>query len=128
MTRETVLAAVLGAWAAAACAAPVPREEQRPPVPLAGSVWEGDGVVARTVYEFHADGSMSLTYGGTRHANCGTWQQTGTNIYWETNGKYCEFEGKLTGTSISGRSWNKPGGKWQLTVRRKAAPAGEGRE
>ena len=109
----------------AAAGAPVPREEQRPPVPLAGSVWEGDGVVARTVYEFHPDGRMTLTYGGSTHHNCGTWRQAGTEIYWETNGKYCEFEGRLAGTTIRGRSWNQPGGKWNLTVKRKTAPAGE---
>ena len=92
---------------------------------LAGSVWEGDGVVARTVYEFHEDGRMSLTYNGTRHANCGTWQQTGNRVYWETHEKFCEFEGKLAGTTVSGKSWNKPGGRWELTVKRKPAPPGE---
>jgi hypothetical protein len=104
---------------AGSAAAPVPREEQRPPVPLAGSVWEGDGVVAPTVYVFNEDGRMTLTYKGNTHLNCGTWEQHGTRIYWQTNNRYCEFEGKLTGTTISGRSWNKPGGNWQLTVKRK---------
>jgi hypothetical protein len=100
--------------------APIPRESQRPPVPLAGSVWEGDGVVAPTVYEFHPDGRISMSYNGLRHQNIGTWQQDGTRVYWEANQRYCEFEGTLTGTTITGRSWNKPGGKWTLTVKRKS--------
>jgi hypothetical protein len=123
MFRVSVVGVVL--FAVAAAGAPVPREDQRPPVPLAGSVWEGDGVVARTVYEFHEDGRMSLTYQGSRYANCGTWHQTGTSVYWETHQKYCEFEGKLTGTTVRGKSWNQPGGKWELTVKRTAAPKGD---
>jgi hypothetical protein len=110
------------ALAASSGGAPVPREEQRPPVPLADSVWEGDGVVARTLYEFHPDGRISMTYNGNRHLNIGTWQQDGTRIYWEANNRYCEFEGTLTGTTITGKSWNKPGGQWTLTVKRKTAP------
>lgn len=102
-----------------AVGAPVPREDQRPPVPLAGSVWEGDGVVAKTVYEFHPDGRISMTYSGRRHHNIGTWTQEGTRVYWEANKRYCEFEGTLRGTTITGHSWNKPGGNWTLTVRRK---------
>ncbi len=102
--------------------APVPREEQRPPVPLSGSVWEGDGVVAPTRYTFHPDGRLTLEYQGATYPNCGTWRQSGTDVYWETNNKYCEFEGTLKGTTVTGKSWNKPGGKWVLTVRRTMAP------
>jgi hypothetical protein len=103
--------------------APIPRENMRPPVPLAGTVWEGDGVVAATIYEFHPDGRISMTYLNFRHRNIGTWQQDGTRIYWEANGRYCEFEGTLSGTTITGKSWNKPGGNWTLTVKRKSIEA-----
>lgn len=109
--------------ATSAGGAPVPREELRPPVPLAGSTWEGDGVVAQTVYEFHPDGRITMSYSGARYVNIGTWQQDGTRIYWEANNRYCEFEGKLKGTTITGRSWNKPGGNWTLTVKRTRAPS-----
>jgi hypothetical protein len=108
---------------AATLAAPVPREDQRPPVPLADSIWEGDGVVAPTVYEFHASGVISMTYNNARYVGIGTWQQDGTHIYWEANDRYCEFEGTLTGTTITGKSWNKPGGNWTLTVKRRIASA-----
>jgi hypothetical protein len=106
--------------AVSAFGAPIPREEQRPPVPLAGSAWEGDGVVAPTVYEFHPDGRMTMSYNGARFANIGTWKQDGTRVYWEANNRYCEFEGTLSGTTITGQSWNQPGGKWTLTVKRKS--------
>jgi hypothetical protein len=122
MFRVSAVCVVL--LTASAVGAPVPREDQRPPVPLAGSTWSGDGVVAPTVYEFHPDGRMSASYSESRIANIGTWKQDGTNIYWETCNKYCEFEGKLTGTTITGNAWNKPGGKWVLTFKRTAvAPA-----
>lgn len=100
--------------------APIPREELRPPVPLSGSFWEdeGEGDVTRTLYEFHTNGKMTLSYNNNTFHNCGTWKQDGTNIYWETNSKYYEFEGKLAGTKITGRSWNVKGGNWKLVVKR----------
>ena len=126
MIRVPVLGVVLLAAAAADLAgAPVPREDMRPPVPVAGAVWEGEGVVARTVYEFHRDGRMTLTYGGRTYANCGTWKRTGNQIYWETNNQFCEFEGTLDGTTLRGKAWNKPGGTWTLTVKLKTATAAE---
>ena len=121
MFRLTAVCAVL--VVATAGGAPVPREELRPPVPLAGTVWEGDGVVAKTVYEFHPTGWVSMTYQGQRHANIGIWKQDGTQVYWESCNRYCEFSGTLTGTTITGRSWNKPGGNWTLTVKRTSVPS-----
>ncbi len=107
-----------------AVAAPVPREELRPQVMLAGSLWtdEGEGDNTPTVYDFHSDGRLTLSYNGHTYPHCGTWQQHGTRVYWETNNRYYEFEGKLTGTTITGRSWNVKGGKWSLVVRRTKAP------
>jgi hypothetical protein len=122
MVRHAVGCVIL--LAAGATAAPVPREAQRPPIPLAGTVWDGDGVCGPTVYEFHPDGMMSITHGNHRYENTGTWRQNGRDIYWETCGQYCEFLGTQTGSSITGRSWNKPGGEWTLKVQRKSSPAG----
>lgn len=121
------LAAVcVGVLATTVGGAPVPREDMRPPLPLAGSVWEGDGVVTTpTVYEFHTDGHLTMTHSGRRYINVGTWKQDGRKVYWEANEKYCEFEGTVTGTTIKGRSWNKPGGKWELTIKRKTAQLAE---
>ena len=124
MFRLTAVCAVL--VVATAGGAPVPREELRPPVPLAGTVWEGDGVVAKTVYEFHPDGRVTMTYQFMHnpwHQTIGTWRQDGTRIYWESCEKYCEFVGTLTGTTVTGRSWNKPGGNWTLTVKRTSVPS-----
>ena len=90
-------------FAAVAGGAPVPREDQRPPVKLAGTVWEGDGVVAPTVYTFNEDGTLTAAYNGSTHHKCGTWRQNGTRVYWESNRRYCEFEGTLTGTTIKGK-------------------------
>jgi|GEM_PF-3452290 len=107
--------------------APVPREELRPPVPLAGSFWEdeGEGDVTRTHYEFHPNGKMTLSYNNNTFPNCGTWKQDGQRIYWETNSRYYEFEGTLAGTTITGQSWNIKGGKWKLVVKRIKPPPTE---
>lgn len=121
MFRLSAVCAVM--LVTSAVGAPIPREAIRPPVPLAGTVWEGDGVVAATIYEFHPDGRISMTYLNVRHRNIGTWLQDGTRIYWEANGRYCEFEGTLSGTTITGKSWNKPGGNWTLTVKRRRVAA-----
>lgn len=120
---SAVAVVVLAAWASGA---PVPREELRPPVPLAGSVWEGEGIVSSpTLYEFHPNGRISMTYNGSRHANIGTWKQDGRAVYFETNNQYSEFEGTLAGTTLTGRAWNQPGGKWNLSIKRKTAPPAE---
>ncbi len=121
MFRLSAVFAVVGAMGAVA--APVPREGLRPPVPLAGTVWEGDGVDGATVYEFHENGKMSTTYPAQHSKDIGTWTQNGNRVYWETCGKYCEFDGTLTGTTVTGRAWNRPGGNWTLTFKRKPAPA-----
>ena len=65
--------------------------------------------------------TLTAAYNGATYHKCGTWRQDGARVYWESNGKYCEFEGTLAGTTIKGKSWNKPGGKWELTVRCKGA-------
>lgn len=122
MIRVSAVCAVCAAlFALNATGAPVPREALRPPVPLAGSVWEGDGVDGPTKYEFHDTGRMSTTYPSQHSPNIGTWKQDGTKVYWETCDRYCEFEGTLTATTITGKAWNRPGGKWVLTFKRTSA-------
>jgi hypothetical protein len=106
-------------------AAPIPREEQCPPVTLGGCTWEGDSESGPTLYEFHKDGSMTLSYNGQTFPNCGSWRQNGTAIYWQTNNTFYEFDGTLTGTTVTGKAWNQPGGKWTLTFKRKSAPRAE---
>jgi hypothetical protein len=100
-----------------AVAAPLPPEARIKPVKeVAGTVWEGDGVVAPTVYYFEKGGVLTYSYNGAAYSN-GTWKQDGERIYWEFNERYCEFEGKISGDTISVNAWNVKGGKWELTIK-----------
>lgn len=87
----------------AASGFPVPKQARVQSV--AGTVWFGEGVVADTRYTFNADGSLTYAYNNSTHT-VGSWKQDGEKIYWETNNKYCEFEGTLSGNEITGKAWN----------------------
>ena len=105
MRMPAMLAVLLSA--AAAAAFPIPKGANVGSTELGGTTWTGDGVVnSPTKYHFHADGKMSTTYSG-RTYHIGTWKQDGAKIYWECNNRYCEFEGTMDGTTISGKAWNK---------------------
>ena len=65
-------------------------------------------------------GVLVYSYGGQTYRNA-TWRQTGTEVYWEANDRFCEFRGTLRGTVLTGKSWNQPGGQWTLTVKKQTA-------
>jgi hypothetical protein len=96
-------ALLIAAFASASYAFPVPKPAKVQSV--AGTTWFGEGVVADTRYTFNADGSMTYAYNKATHT-AGSWKQDGDKIYWETNNKYCEFEGTLSGNDITGKAWN----------------------
>ncbi len=79
---------------------------------VAGTTWAGtdsDG----DYYEYH------FQPGGALHWKCpqgfytkGTWKQDGKTIYMETNNKYAERKGRISGTHMKGKAWNVKGQKW----------------
>ncbi len=103
------------ALAPAASAAPVPKEILKKSENLDGTTWSGDGVVAPTVYTFNKGGGLAYSYGGATHT-AGTWKQDGNKIYWESNGKYCEFDGTFENGTMTGKAHNVAGGKWDLKM------------
>ncbi len=84
-----------------------------PAVPsLAGSSWnvaETDG--DNDVFTFMADGSMHYFDGKNNYTN-GTWKQDGDSIYIEMNNKFCEYQGRISGTHMEGKAWNVKGHNW----------------
>jgi hypothetical protein len=108
---------VLLAACVAAAAAPVPKEKKPPAPKLEGTTWSGDGVVAPTTYTFEKGGTLTYRYNGETHT-AGSWKQEGARVYWETNNKYCEFEGTVKGAEMTGKAWNVTGAKWELKIRR----------
>jgi hypothetical protein len=119
-----LLVAVLAVAPALTAAAPVPKE-RKPRVPkLEGTTWSGDGVVAPTTYTFAEGGGLIYSYNGQTYT-AGSWRQQGDTIYWETNNKYCEFEGRVKGDEMSGKAWNVAGGKWELKMKREPDKPGD---
>ena len=98
----------------------VPAFAQSPPQPslygtaasVAGSSWnviETDG--DKDIFTFMADGSLHYWDGKKDYAN-GTWKQDGDSIYIEMNNKFCEYQGRITGTHMEGKAWNVKGKNW----------------
>lgn len=103
-------------------AAPVPKEILHPKIEtIEGKTFNGDGVVAPTVYTFSKGGGLIYAYNGASHSR-GSWKQTGNKIYWETNNKYCEFEGNIKNGVVRGKAWNVTGKTWELTFRWNETP------
>lgn len=100
---RTLITVTLIAMAIPAQAFPVPKAARVRDI--TGTTWFGDGVVADTRYTFNADGSLTYAYNGATY-HIGSWKQEGARVYWETNNKYCEFEGTLSGNMIAGNAWN----------------------
>src|SRR5947209_5944369 len=108
MTRHPLFALVALLVAVPVVAAPRLKPEKKVPS-IAGTSWagvtaEGD---AMTI-DFAADGAMTVSYNGTSF-NRASWKQDGDKIYWEMNDRYCEFNGKLSGDTITGDSHNVKG-------------------
>ena len=107
-------AVILLALLTSAVAAPVPKEILKSEN-LEGTTWSGDGVVAPTVYTLNKGGGLTYSYGGATHT-VGTWKQDGNKIYWETNNRYCEFDGTFANGTITGKAHNVANGNWDLKM------------
>jgi hypothetical protein len=84
-----------------------------PAVPsLVGTSWnvaETDG--DNDVFTFMADGSLHYWDGKNNYTNA-TWKQEGDSIYIEMNNKYCEYQGRISGTHMEGKAWNVKPKNW----------------
>ena len=79
---------------------------------VAGTTWGGvdsDGDYYK--YTFRPDGVLAYKSPGGFYTN-GTWKQSGDAIYMETNHKYSERQGKISGAHMQGDAWDIKGHKW----------------
>lgn len=111
-------AAMLLLTAGSLAAFPIPKGSDRAYIQLAGTTWVGSGIVtAPTTYTFNADGTLTTMYSGRTHMKVGTWTQNGNTVYFECNKKYAEFEGTMTGDTVSGITWNRTGVRKAISFR-----------
>lgn len=84
-----------------------------------GTVWRGyDSDGDLYTYYFNRGGQLSWdSPSGTGHTT-GTWRQQGNRIYMETNGRYAEWAGTISGEEMNGKAWNQAGHRWTWTARR----------
>lgn len=83
---------------------------------VAGSTWVGTDSEG-DYYEFHfqADGALHYKSPSGFYKN-GSWKQDGDGIYMETNNKFSERQGRISGTHMEGNAWNVRGQKWSWQV------------
>jgi hypothetical protein len=82
------------------------------PSSISGTTWIGPDTMGRHyTYVFHADGTLTYSYENGSYSD-GTWRQDGDSIYMSMNNKYSERQGRITGTHMEGKAWNKVGKNW----------------
>ena len=89
---------------------------------IAGTTWVGtDSDGDYYEYTFQADGTLYYKSPSGFHTN-GTWKQDGTSIYMETNNRYSEYQGRISGTHIEGNAWNVKDKHWTWVADKHGAP------
>ncbi|MGD0292343.1 MAG: hypothetical protein ABSB30_00665 [Terracidiphilus sp.] len=90
---------------------------------VTGTLWVGtDSDGDYYEYAFQADGALYYKSPSGFHIN-GTWKQHGNSIYMETNNKYSEYQGRISGTHMEGNAWNVKGRKWTWVADKQNLPA-----
>ncbi|HEX3152039.1 MAG TPA: hypothetical protein VHR66_28455 [Gemmataceae bacterium] len=120
LTRSMLIFAAL-LFAGSALAAPQLKPEKDKEAPaIVGSRWSGKTAEGWDMtIDFNTNGKMTVAYNGTSF-NKASWRQEGDKIYYEMNERYCEFDGKLVGDTITGSTHNVAGKIWQTRLTRVA--------
>ena len=86
------------------------------PVSVAGTVWAGPDSEG-TPYEYHFLPGGELHYQSpTGFWKNGTWKQDGATVYMETNNRYSERWGTITGLRMAGKAKNVTGAEWTFSA------------
>lgn len=85
---------------------------------LTGTVWVGTDIDGQYEYRFLEGGTLGYKT-RTGYFTNGTWRQNGNSIYMETNHKYSERQGTISGNQMAGRGWNIKGKQWTWQAERK---------
>ena len=89
---------------------------------VAGTTWVGTGSDGDYYeYSFQAGGALYYKSQSESHTN-GTWKQDGNSIYMETNNKYSEYQGRISGTHMEGNAWNVKDRKWTWAADKQGVP------
>ena len=89
-------------------------------ISVSGTTWVGTGFDGDSYeYSSQADGAFHYKSPSGLHTN-GAWKQDGNSIYMETNNKYSEYRGLISGTHIEGKTWNIKGHIWTWVADRKS--------
>jgi len=92
-------------------------------ISVSGTTWVGtDSDGDYYEYSFQADGALYYKSPSGFHTN-GTWKQDGNSIYMETNNKYSEYKGLISGTHIEGNAWNVKDKHWTWVADKQNTPA-----
>lgn len=86
---------------------------------VAGTTWAGtDSDGDYYEYTFQVDGVLRYKSPSGTFTH-GTWKQDGDAIYMETNEKYSEYQGRISGMHMEGNAWNTKGRKWTWAADKK---------
>ncbi len=114
-----VTAVVMAVATAAAVTLVESAQEEVPSV--AGTMWVGtDSDGDHYEYHFMSDGSLHYR-SPTGFSTNATWTQNGNEIYMETNNRYSERRGTITGNQMRGNGWNQVGLEWTWTAEKQGA-------
>jgi hypothetical protein len=109
------IAAMLGLTG---CASTSSRSPDASVSSVAGTTWVSKETDGTYEYTFVADGVL-LYKSAAGYWNNGSWKQDGNSIYMETNKKYAERRGVMTGRQIRGHAWNVTGKRWTWVATKK---------
>jgi len=89
------------------------------PASVAGTTWAGtDSDGDHYEYKFQASGALHYS-SPTGFWKNGTWKQEGNEIYMETNNKYSERQGTISGNRMEGQAWNVKDRRWTWVAEKK---------
>ncbi len=92
-------------------------------ISVSGTTWVGtDSGGDYYEYYFQADGALFYKSPSGFWTN-GTWKQDGDSIYMETNNKYSEYQGRISGTHMEGKAWNIKNKEWTWVADKQNLPA-----
>ena len=90
---------------------------------VSGTTWVGtDSGGNYYEYSFQADGALHYK-SPTGFWTNGTWKQDGDSIYMETNNKYSEYQGRISGKHMEGKAWNVNNKEWTWVADLRNLPA-----
>ncbi|OEU74963.1 MAG: hypothetical protein BA869_00065 [Desulfuromonadales bacterium C00003107] len=94
-------------------------ERSLAPASVVSTTWAGtDSDGDYYEYQFQTNGNLHYK-SPTGFWKNGTWKQKRNEIYMETNNKYTERQGIISGNRMEGQAWNAEGRRWTWVAEKK---------